>query len=78
MEKNLKNSICSRVYVYVGASLTAQQIRIHLQYKERQEIRVQLLYQEDPLKEGMATNSSILAWKIPWTEEPLIHGVTNS
>ena len=25
---------------------------------------------EDPLKEGMATHSSILAWKIPWTEEP--------
>ena len=26
--------------------------------------------QEDPLKEEMATHSSILAWKIPWTEEP--------
>ena len=26
--------------------------------------------QEDPLEEGMATNSSILAWRIPWTEEP--------
>ena len=25
---------------------------------------------EDPLEEGMATNSSILAWRIPWTEEP--------
>ena len=25
---------------------------------------------EDPLEEGMATHSSILAWKIPWTEEP--------
>ena len=25
---------------------------------------------EDPLEEGMATRSSILAWKIPWTEEP--------
>ena len=25
---------------------------------------------EDPLKEGMATNSSILAWRIPWTQEP--------
>ena len=34
-----------------------------------QEIRVQLLDREDPLKEGMATHSSILAWKIPWTEE---------
>ena len=26
--------------------------------------------QEDPLKEGMATHSSVLAWRIPWTEEP--------
>ena len=25
---------------------------------------------EDPLKEGMATHSSVLAWRIPWTEEP--------
>ena len=32
---------------------------------------------EDPLEKGMATNSSILAWEIPWTEEPggLVHGV---
>ena len=31
---------------------------------------VQSLGQEDPLVEGMATHSSILAWGIPWTEEP--------
>ena len=31
---------------------------------------VQSLGQEDPLEEGMATHSNILAWKIPWTEEP--------
>jgi len=31
---------------------------------------VQSLGQEDPLKEEMATHSSILAWKIPWPEEP--------
>ena len=31
---------------------------------------VQSLSQEDPLEEGMATHSSILAWRIPWTEEP--------
>ena len=31
---------------------------------------VQSLGQEDPLEKGMATNSSILAWRIPWTEEP--------
>ena len=33
-------------------------------------MRVQSLGQEDPLEEGMATHSSILAWEIPWTEEP--------
>ena len=31
---------------------------------------VQSLGQEDPLEEGMATHSIILAWRIPWTEEP--------
>ena len=35
-----------------------------------QETQVQSLGGEDPLEEGMATHSSILAWKIPWTEEP--------
>ena len=35
-----------------------------------QETRVQSLGQEDVLEKGMATHSSILAWRIPWTEEP--------
>ena len=35
-----------------------------------QETKVQSLGWEDPLEEGMATDSSILAWRIPWTEEP--------
>ena len=35
-----------------------------------QETRVQSMGQEDPLKKGMATHSSILAWRIPWTEKP--------
>ena len=35
-----------------------------------QETRIQSLGQEDPLKEEMATHSSIPAWKIPWAEEP--------
>ena len=35
-----------------------------------QETQVRSLDQEDPLEKGMATNSSILAWRIPWTEEP--------
>ena len=34
------------------------------------EMWVRSLGQEDPLEEGMATHSSILAWEIPWTEEP--------
>ena len=37
--------------------------------QETQESRVQSLGYEDPLEEEMATHSSILAWKIPWTEE---------
>ena len=34
------------------------------------ETQVQSLGQEDPLEKGMATHSSILAWRVPWTEEP--------
>ena len=37
---------------------------------ETQGIQVQSLGQEDPLEEEMETHSSILTWKIPWTEEP--------
>ena len=35
-----------------------------------QEAWIQSLGQEDPLEKGMATHSNILAWRIPWTEEP--------
>ena len=35
-----------------------------------QEIRVRFSGWEDPLEKGMATHSSILAWRIPWTEDP--------
>ena len=35
-----------------------------------QDILIQSLDQEDPLEKGMATHSSILAWRIPWTKEP--------
>ena len=38
--------------------------------QETQEVQVQSLGWEDSLEEGMATHSSILAWRIPWTEEP--------
>ena len=38
--------------------------------QETQETPVQSLVREDPLEKEMATHSSILAWEIPWTEEP--------
>ena len=38
--------------------------------QEMQEMQVQSLDQEDSLEKGMATHSSILAWRTPWTEEP--------
>ena len=38
--------------------------------QEVQETQVQALNREDPLEEEMATHTSILAWNIPWTEEP--------
>ena len=38
--------------------------------QETQEMWVPSLGREDPLEKAMATHSSILAWKIPWTEEP--------
>ena len=37
--------------------------------QETQEMQVQSLGQEDPLEKGMATHSSIRAWRIPWAEE---------
>ena len=46
-----------------------------------QETQVQSLGREDPLEKGMATLSSILAWRIPWTEEPwqaTVHGVAKN
>ena len=38
--------------------------------QEIQEMWVGSLGREDPVKKGMATHSSILAWRIPWTEDP--------
>ena len=47
--------------------------------QETQEMLVDPWGREDPLEEGMATHSSILTWRIPWTEEPnslhTVHGV---
>ena len=50
-----------------GASLVAQTVKDHL---AMQETWVRSQGWEDPLEKEMATHSSILAWEIPWTEEP--------
>ena len=49
------------------ASLVAQMVK---NLPAMQETQVRSLSWEDPLEKGMATHSSLLAWRIPWTEEP--------
>ena len=60
----------------LGTSLVAQTIET---LSAMQETRVQSLGREDPLEKEIATHSSTLAWKIPWTEEPgrlhTVHGL---
>ena len=51
----------------VWASVVVQMVQ---NLPVNQETWVQSLGQEDVLEKGMATHSSILAWRIPWTEEP--------
>ena len=50
-----------------GASLVAQTVK---NLPTMQETQVPSLGREDPLQKGMATHSSVLAWRIPWAEEP--------
>ena len=50
----------------MGASLVAQMVK---NQPTMQETQVQSLGREDPLEKGKATHSSMLAWRIPWTEE---------
>ena len=54
-------------YVYDRAFLVAQSVK---NMPAMQETWVQFLGQEDPLEKKMATHSSVLAWRIRWTEEP--------
>ena len=66
--EDLHNLTCLKDQsVYCGASLVAQTVK---NLPAMQETRIQSLGQEDPLEEEVETHSSILAWKIPWTEEP--------
>ena len=52
---------------FLGASLVVQMVK---NLPAVQETQIQSQGQEDPLEKGMATYSSILAWRIPWTEKP--------
>ena len=54
-------------FQYSWASLVAPMVK---NLRAMLKTWVQSLGWEDPLEEGMATHSSILAWRIPWTEEP--------
>ena len=73
MQKNklglLPQIICIHTYIpIVCASLVAQTVK---NLPAIWETWTQSLGQEDPLEKGMATHSSILAWRSPWTEEPV-------
>ena len=67
MQASLAHHMFYHRVVPEWASLIAQSVN-HL--PAMQETRVRPLGQEDPLEKKMATHSSILAWEIPWTEEP--------
>ena len=59
----------------MGAFLVVQMVK---NLPAMPKTQVGSLDQEDPLEEEMATHSSILAWRIPWTEEPTVNGVAKS
>ena len=59
--------VIGKVFCGFWAPLVAQRLK-HL--PAMRETRVQSLGREDPLEKEMATHSSILAWRIPWREEP--------
>ena len=55
------------MFLTEGASVVVQTIK---NLPAKWETQIRSLGWEDPLEKGMATHSSILAWRIPWTEEP--------
>ena len=56
--------IFKNIYLFILVAQTVKNL------PAMQETKVQSLGWEDPLEKGMAIHSSILAWRIPWTEEP--------
>ena len=69
------NRLSDACHTSGGASLVVHMVK---NPPAIQETWVQSLGQEDSLEKGMATCSSILGWRIPWTEEPGGHGVTKN
>ena len=65
MESN--RDVVTALVEYTRASVVAQRIK---RLPAMQETWVRSLGQEDPLEKEMATHSSTLTWKIPWTEKP--------
>ena len=63
-------NVSNNLSFLLEASQVAQQVKNPSVMQEMRETRVQSLGQEDPLEKGMAAHSSILVWRIPWTEEP--------
>ena len=60
----------------IGASLVAQMVK---NLPAMEETWVQSLGWEDPLEKGVATHSSVLAWRVPWTEGPgTVHSAAKS
>ena len=68
LEARVGFSLCGQVWASHWASLVAQMVK---NLPAVWETWVQSLGWEDPLEEGTAAHSSILAWRIPWTEEPV-------
>ena len=63
----LRDPVRQELRIVYWASLVAQTVK---RLPTTRETRVRSLGREDPMEKKMATHSSILAWKIPWTEDP--------
>ena len=66
---NLGLFLFSNCFTYIGLPCVLYQIVKNL--AAMQGMQVRSLGEEDPLEKGMATNSSVFAWRIPWTEESM-------
>ena len=68
------NKYFSLLWIIFRTSLVTHWLRTCLPVQETEEMWVQSLGQEDPLKEEMATHSNILAWRIPWVRSLACYG----